>query len=102
KVSVKVQVPALHERITRTVPVVETPQPEKAVFDFNWLSATGTGIFLAALLSAAWLRLSPGRTAHIFGRTLWRLRWPLVTIACMLGIAYTTRFSGMDATLGLA
>ena len=49
QVSVKIPVPLLHNQVTRTGPVVEAPKPEEAVFDFNWLSATGTGIFLAAL-----------------------------------------------------
>jgi lactate permease len=102
KTSVQFEVPALHQRVTRTQPVVERPEPEKAVFDFNWLSATGTGIFLAAVASAFWLRVSPARFVRIFASSLHRLRWPLVTIATMLAIAYTTRFSGIDATLGLA
>ena len=77
-------------------------KPEEAEFTFNWLSATGTGIFLAAVLSAVWLRIGPVRFLRIFGATCYRMRWPLVTIACMLAIAYVTRYSGMDATLGLA
>ncbi len=101
-VTLQVKVPKLHERVTRTQPVVERPEPEKAVFDLNWLSATGTGIFLAAVASACWLRVAPSRFVRVFARSVWRLRWPLVTIACMLAIAFTTRFSGIDATLGLA
>jgi lactate permease len=96
------QVPALHRRIARDQPVVREREVESAVYVFNWLSATGTGIFLAAVLSAAWLRISPVRFVRIFASTCWRMRWPLFTIACMLAIAYTTRYSGMDATLGLA
>lgn len=101
-VTVKVPVPELHNRITRTAPVVVNGKPEEAEFNFIWLSATGTGIFLAALLSAAWMRVSPRRILHTFVITLRRLAWPLVTIACMLAIAFVTRYSGMDATLGLA
>jgi lactate permease len=100
--SVQVNVPWLHERVTRTQPVVERSEPEKAVFDFNWLSATGTGIFLAAVASALWMRIAPVRFVLVFANSIWRLRWPLVTIACMLAIAFTTRYSGIDATLGLA
>src|SRR6185295_8873645 len=66
------------------------------------LSATGTGILCAAILSAAWLQVSPARFLVIFARTCYAMRWPLFTIACMLAIAYTTRYSGMDATMGLA
>jgi lactate permease len=96
------KVPKLHLEVARRPPVVATPENEKAIFDFNWLSATGTGIFLAAVVSAIWLRVPPRRFLAIFGRTCYRMRWPLFTIACMLGIAFTTRYSGMDATLGLA
>ncbi|MFL5243827.1 MAG: L-lactate permease [Gemmataceae bacterium] len=102
RVSVRVQTPYLHKEITRTQPVVNEPKPEEAVYDFNWLSATGTGIFLAAVASAFWLRIRPQRFVRLFALTCYRLRWPLFTIACMLAIAFTTRYSGMDATLGLA
>jgi lactate permease len=103
-----VHVPGLHERIHRAPPVVPAPEEgrptkaEDARFTFNWLSATGTAIFAAALLSAAWLGVGPMRFLRIFGATCYRMRWPLVTIACMLALAYVTRYSGMDATLGLA
>jgi lactate permease len=98
----KFEVPGLHNRITRTAPVVVKPEPEPAIFDFNWLGTTGTGIGLAALASAAWMRVRPGHIVRIFFQTLHRLRWPLVTIACMLALAFTTKYSGLDATLGLA
>ncbi len=98
----KAEVPGLHRQVARTAPVVETPRAEEAVFEFNWLSATGTGIFLAALASALWLRIAPARFLRVFAVTCYRLRWPLFTIACMLAIAFTTRYSGLDATLGIA
>ncbi len=96
------QVPALHFRIARDQPVVSKREVERAIYELNWLAATGTGIFLAAILSAGWLGIGPGRFLRILAGTCWKMRWPLFTIACMLAIAYTTRFSGMDATLGLA
>jgi lactate permease len=96
------EVGPLHEKIYRVPPVVPEKHAEKAEFRFNALSATGTAIFAAALLSACWLRIAPVRFVAIFGRTLYRMRWPLFTIACMLALAYVTRYSGMDATLGLA
>jgi lactate permease len=99
---IRVEVPGLHRQVARTPPVVATPEVESAVFEFAWLSATGTGILLAAVFSALWLRVTPWRFASIFLRTCQRMRWPLFTIACMLAIAFTTRYSGMDATLGLA
>src|SRR5205814_9319695 len=85
------------------VPVVEKKgDPEQAKFKFNWLSATGTGILFAAILSAMWMSVPAARFALIFVKTVHRMRWPLFTIAVMLAIAYTTRYSGTDATLGLA
>jgi lactate permease len=99
---IKVNVPALHKQIARDRPVVVVRTPEPAVFTFNWLSATGTGILLAAMASALWLRVQPRVFLRVFVITCYRMRWPLFTIACMLAIAFVTRYSGMDATLGLA
>jgi lactate permease len=97
-----IKVPALHRVVARDFPVVASREEEKAFYDLNWLSATGSGIFLAAILSAAWLRLSPRRVALVFLHTSQRMARPLATIACMLAIAFTSRYSGMDAALGLA
>jgi lactate permease len=96
------KVPALHRQVARTPPVVGSRENEAAIFDFAWLSATGTGIFLSAVLSAVWLGITPVRFVTIFLWTCYLMRLPLLTIACMLAIAFTTRYSGMDATLGLA
>jgi len=95
-------VPGLHETVYRVPPVVPKEEAEKAAFKLNWLSATGTAIFAAAVLSAVWLRVAPVRFWRVFVLTCVRMRWPLFTIACMLSLAYVTRYSGMDATLGLA
>ncbi len=97
-----VQVPGLHHVIARDEPVVKRKEKEAAIYELNWLSATGTGIFLSAIAPALWLRVSVGDFLRIFRETCWSMRWPLFTIACMLAIAYVTRYSGMDATLGLA
>ena len=100
---IPVKVPYLHERVYRDQPVVESKEkPETAVFRLNWLSATGTGILVAAILSAFWMNVPPARFVMTFVETVHRMRWPLFTIAVMLAIAYTTRYSGTDATLGLA
>jgi lactate permease len=97
------EVPFLHKQVLRDAPVVEAKGvAEKAEFKLNWLSATGTGILVASVLSAYWLRVRPGQFVAIFIGTAYRMRWPLFTIATMLAIAYTTRYSGTDATLGLA
>jgi lactate permease len=99
---ISLKTPALHREIGRGQPVTSTRESEPAIFEFGWLSATGTGIFLAAIVASIWMRLHPVQVVGIFFVTCYRMRWPLFTIACMLAIAFTTRYSGMDATLGLA
>jgi lactate permease len=94
--------PYLHAKVFRTTPVVAKPAAEGARFDFNWLTATGTGCFLAALVAGFILGLKPGNILKIFGRTLVRLRFAIIAMTCMLGLGYVTRYSGMDAVLGLA
>ncbi|MEX0676393.1 MAG: lactate permease LctP family transporter [Pirellulales bacterium] len=103
------EVPGLDARVYRTAPVAElaagslrAAQPERAVYTFNWLSATGTGIFLAAVLSAVWLRVPAAGFAGQFLETLAKMRFALLVIACMLALAFVTKYSGSDATLGLA
>jgi lactate permease len=95
-------VPYLHDAVYRAPPVVNKPTPEAARYDFNWLSATGTGCFLAALVSGLVLGLSPVRLMKIFWRTLVRMRLAMIAISFMLGLGYVTRYSGLDAVLGLA
>jgi lactate permease len=94
--------PGLHAKVFRTTPVVAKPAAEAARFDFNWLTATGTGCFLAALLAGLILGLTPVKMVKIFGGTLHRLRFAIIAMTCMLGLGYVTRYSGMDAVLGLA
>jgi lactate permease len=95
-------VEGLHQMIQRVPPVVPAPAPEAAVYTLNWLSATGTGIFLSAIISGLLLRVPFGRMVQIYGRTIWMVRYSLLTIMAMLALGYTTRYSGLDATLGLA
>jgi lactate permease len=95
-------VPYLHQAVFRAQPVVMKPAPENAKFDLNWLTATGTGCFLAAIIAGLLLGLKPGRILKIFGGTVYRLRFAIIAMACMLGLGYVTRYSGMDAVLGLA
>ncbi|HLJ86433.1 MAG TPA: L-lactate permease [Candidatus Angelobacter sp.] len=94
--------PILHRAISRDKPVVPKPSPENAKYDFNWLTATGSACFLAAVLSGLFLRVSIGDMFKVFGQTLHKLRFAIVAIGCMLGLGYLTRYSGMDAVLGLA
>ena len=103
----KVVVPGLN--VYRTEPaervVPGTDRAEKALeatYDCNFFASSGSSVFLAAILAAVWLRVSPRVFAAEFWRTLVSVRWALMTIACMLALAYTMKFSGMDVTLGLA
>jgi len=95
-------VPHLHNAISRAAPIVSKQTPEAARYDFNWLSATGTGCFFAAILSGLLLGLSPFKLMRIFWRTLVRMRLAMIAISFMLGLGYVTRYSGLDAVLGLA
>jgi lactate permease len=96
------QVPALHLNVVRDPPVVAAPSPEKAIYQFNWLSATGTALMLAGVISGSLLGLSPIRICLLFASTIRRTSISLATIAAMLALGYSTRFSGLDATMGLA
>jgi len=95
-------VPLLHNAVTRAAPVVTKLTPEAARYDFNWLSATGTGCFIAAIVAGLVLGVTPVRLAKIFGHTLKRMRLAVIAISFMLGLGFTTRYAGLDAVLGLA
>jgi lactate permease len=99
---VRVPVPGLDKLVFRMPPVVALQTAEPAVFTFNWLTFTGTGIFLAAVASGLLMSFSPRRLIRAYGRTLKRVRFSLLTVAAMLSLGYVTRYSGLDATLGLA
>ena len=98
----KFALPGLHELVVRMPPVVPDATPEAAVFTFNLLSASGTGILLAALVGGRVLGFTWGGLVRAYGATLWRVRLPLLTIALMLALGTLTRYSGVDTTLGLA
>jgi lactate permease len=95
-------VPGLHEHIIRVPPVVAAPTPEAAVFNLNWLSATGTSLLIAGVLSAAALGFSPAEIVRTFWGTLQRTATSLATIAAMLALGFSTRYAGLDATMGLS
>lgn len=99
---INITVPYLHNQVLRVPPVVTQPKAEEAVFAFNWLSATGTGLLLSGLIGGLLLGLSPLKLVRIFGHTIWRVRYSLLTIAAMLALGFTTRYAGLDATMGLA
>ena len=96
------EVPGLHNAITRIPPVTPQPAPYAAVYELNWLSASGTACFFAAIATAIFLRVRPGQFVSAYKATFKQLALPMVTIACMLGLAYLMNYSGMTSTLGLA
>jgi L-lactate transport len=95
-------VPGLHNMIQRVPPVVAQPTPYAAPFELNWLSASGTSCFLAAIASAVVLRVSPARFGRLYVATFKQLALAMLTLAGMLGLAYLMNYSGMTSTLGLA
>jgi len=99
---VRVAVPGLHNLVERVPPVVAAARPEPAIYAFNYLSATGSGILVAALIAGLVMRYRPAELARAYWSTIKLVRLSLLTIAAMLALGFTTRYSGLDATLGLA
>ena len=95
-------VAGLDRLVFRVPPVVAVRAAEPAVFVLSGLSFTGTGIFAAAVVSGLLMGFSPAQLVKAYGRTLKRVRFSLLTVAAMLSLGYVTRYSGLDATLGLA
>jgi lactate permease len=95
-------VPDLHQMINRVPPVVAKPTPEGAVFAFTYLSFTGSGMLISAIISGFLMGLSPAKLVSEYGRTIKLCAIPLITISAMLAIGTLTRLGGIDATLGLA
>jgi lactate permease len=99
---VRIEVPGLHNLVQRTPPVVLTTRPEGAIFVLNWLSATGTGILVAAVIAGRVMGYSLRELLKAYWHTVKLVRFSLVTIAAMMAIGFTTRYGGLDATMGLA
>jgi lactate permease len=95
-------VPDLHNMINKVPPVAAKPTPEGAVFGFTYLSFTGTGMLIAAIISSVLMGFSPAKMIAEYGRTIKLCAISLITISAMLAIGTLTRLSGVDATLGLA
>lgn len=93
----------LHNLIQRVPPIAPVnAKPEAAIFALSWLSATGTGILLAAFLAALAMRMNIVEVIKTYWNTLYHVRYSLLTISAMMAIGFMTRYSGVDATLGLA
>ncbi len=102
RTTIKIAVAGLHNVVQRVPPVVPAPTAEAAIFNLNWLAATGTGILFAALLAGLLMGLGPRALVSALARTVFNIRFTFVTIAAMMAIGYITRYCGTDATLGLA
>ena len=100
--SASISVPFLDMEVVRVPPVVAKPSPTAAVFALTPLSATGTALLFTAIAAALYLRVRPAEVGRILLGTLNRVKTSLLTIAAMLAIAYTSRFAGLDASMGLA
>ncbi len=93
---------SIHQQIEKVPPVVPAPKKEDAQYKFTWFTATGSGIFLAAILGGLLMGYSPLELGRQYLRTLWVVRYSLITIVAMLALGFLTRYSGLDATMGLA
>ncbi|AVS62945.1 L-lactate permease [Paracidovorax avenae] len=99
---VNIPVPFLHNLVEKVPPVVASAAPYGAVYTFNWLSATGTAILIAALVTIAFTRLSPARAVATLGETFRELAVPIYSIGMVLAFAFIANYSGLSATLALA
>ena len=100
--TIKIPVVGLHNAIQRVPPVVAAATKEAAVFNFNWLTATGTAVLFAAIIAGLLMGLSLRTLTVAFAQTIFKIRYTFVTIAAMMALGYITRYCGLDATLGLA
>ena len=101
-VSIPIKWPGLHNLIARVPPVTANVSPYAAIFNLNWLSASGTSCMIACILSCFALRVPPLQALKIFLSTMRQLTFSLITLACVLGLAFLMNYSGATGTLGLA
>ncbi|KGA25600.1 L-lactate permease [Pectobacterium brasiliense] len=99
---INISVPFLDNMVARMPPVVGEPTPYAAIYKFDWLSATGTAILFAAILSIVWLRMKPKEAISTFGSTLRELALPIYSIGMVLAFAFISNYSGLSSTLALA
>jgi lactate permease len=100
--AIRLMVPGLHNQITQMPPVTKAPAPYAAPFELNWLSASGSACFIAAMLTAFVLRVGPRQFVQTYVATFRQLSKAILTIASMLALAYLMNYSGMTSTLGLS
>lgn len=94
-------IPHLDQLVIKTAPIVAAPTAMPAVFKLDPISATGTAIFLSALISMAVLKINFKTGLTTFKETFWELRWPILSIGMVLAFAFVTNYSGMSSTMAL-
>jgi lactate permease len=99
---IHIHIPYLDQLVLRVPPVTTAVQPQAAVFDLAWLSASGTAILVSAIMSGLWMGYRPVELLQQYGATLKQVRYSLLTISAMMAIGFVSRYTGMDGTLGLA
>lgn len=99
---VSVKVPYLHQLIQKLPPVVPEIKDYDAIYKFDWLSATGTAIILAALITIIYLNMKPKEAVSTFFETVNELKTPIYSIGMVLAFAFIANYSGLSATLALA
>ncbi len=100
--SMRIPIGGLHQMVLRMPPAVPAAAAEPAIFNLNWLSATGTGILLAGILAGLLMRMGVRAIAEVFLQTAVAMRFTFITISALMAIGFITRYCGMDATIGLA
>lgn len=99
---ISIKVPYLHQLVQKMPPVVPEIKDYDAIFKFDWFSATGTAIFIAAVITIIFLKMKPKEAVTTFGETINELKVPIYSIGMVLAFAFIANYSGMSATLALA
>ena len=100
--TVRIEVPGLHNMVERLPPAVAVARLQPAIFNLNWLAAAGTGILFAGIISGLIMGFSLPQLARQYWKTIKNVKFALITISTMVALGFTTRYAGMDATIGLA
>ena len=100
--TVRIEVPGLHNLVERLPPAVAVARLQPAIFNLNWLAAAGTGILMAGIISGLVMGFSLPQLARLYWKTIKNVKFALITISTMVALGFTTRYAGMDATIGLA
>ncbi|WP_291356117.1 MULTISPECIES: L-lactate permease [unclassified Acinetobacter] len=99
---ISIKVPYLHQLVQKLPPVVPEIKDYDAIYKFDWISATGTAIFIAAIITIIFLKMKPKTAVVTFGETINELKVPIYSIGMVLAFAFIANYSGMSATLALA